>query len=73
MAWLFSLKQPNSKVTRWRLRLEIYDYEVKYKKGPQHTNADVSKIKINAIGDDLDSIFVNVGDRKERIQKKYRR
>lgn len=70
LAWLYSLKEPNSKLTRWRLRLEEYDFEIKYKKGPQNTNADaLSRIKINAIDDDLDSIFVNIGDRQERIQK----
>lgn len=63
LAWLYSLKEPNSKLTRWRLRLEEYDFEIRYKKGPQNTNADaLSRIKINAIDDDIDSILVNVDD-----------
>ncbi|EEZ97615.1 Retrovirus-related Pol polyprotein from transposon 17.6-like Protein [Tribolium castaneum] len=32
LKWLFSLKEPNSKLVRWRLRLEEFDYEIHYKK-----------------------------------------
>lgn len=43
-----SLKDPNSKLTRWRLRLEEYDYKIIYKKGKYNTNADaLSRIQIN--------------------------
>lgn len=70
LAWLYSLKEPNSKLTRWRLRLEEFDFEIKYKKGTQNTNADaLPRIRINAIEDDLDSIFVNVDDSDERVQE----
>lgn len=68
LAWLYSLKEPNSKLTRWRLRLEEYDFEIKYKKGQQNTNADaLSRVKINAIDDDLDSIIANVDENEDRI------
>lgn len=40
LTWLFSLKEPNSKLVRWRLKLEEYDYEIVYKKGTKNTNAD---------------------------------
>lgn len=50
LVWLFNLKEPNSKLVRWRLRLEEYDYEIIYKKGSLNTNADaLSRISINAI------------------------
>jgi hypothetical protein len=68
LAWLCSLKEPNSKLTRWRLRLEEYDMEIRHKKGLQNTNADaLSRIKINALDNDLDSIFVNIDDKDERL------
>lgn len=40
LQWLFSLKEPNSKLVRWRLRLEEYDYEIQYKPGTLNSNAD---------------------------------
>lgn len=47
LTWLFSLKEPNSKLVRWRLKLEEFDYEIVYKKGTENSNADsLSRIKI---------------------------
>lgn len=46
LTWIMSLKEPNSKLVRWRLKLEEFDYEVIYKKGKLNTNADaLSRIK----------------------------
>lgn len=51
LQWLFSLKEPNSKLVRQRLKLEEYDYEIIYKKGKLSTNADaLTRIQINHIG-----------------------
>ncbi|KAL1448524.1 hypothetical protein WDU94_006581 [Cyamophila willieti] len=48
LQWLFSVKDPSSKLIRWRLRLEEYEYEITYKKGKQNTNADaLSRIELN--------------------------
>lgn len=48
LTWLFSLKEPNSKLIRWRLKLEEFDYEIIYKKGNLNTNADaLSRIELN--------------------------
>lgn len=48
LTWLFSLKEPNSKLIRWRLKLEEFDYDILYKPGKQNTNADaLSRIEIN--------------------------
>lgn len=50
LIWLMNVKDPNSKLTRWRLKLEEYDYEIIHKKGKYNTNADaLSRIKINAL------------------------
>ena len=49
LTWLYSLKTPNARLIRWRLRLEEYDYIIKYKKGCENDVADaLSRIKINA-------------------------
>lgn len=64
LLWLFKLKEPNAKLTRWRLRLQEYDYEIAYKKGKLNVNADaLSRIEINAL-DDLEnaSMIVNPDD-----------
>lgn len=44
---IFNMKDPSSKLVRWRLQLEEYDYEIKYRKGSQNVVADgLSRIKL---------------------------
>lgn len=40
LLWLFNLKDPGSRLTRWRLKLEEYQYTIHYKAGTSNTNAD---------------------------------
>lgn len=40
LTWLFNIKDPGSRLVRWRLKLEEYDYEIVYKAGKNNTNAD---------------------------------
>lgn len=40
LTWLFNCKNPNSRLLRWRLKLEEYEYEIKYKPGRINANAD---------------------------------
>lgn len=40
LTWLFSVKDPGSRLLKWRLKLEEYDYEIIYKAGKENTNAD---------------------------------
>lgn len=59
LQWLMNLKEPNSRLTRWRLKLSEYDYTITYKKGKSNTNADaLSRIEIH--NEELDSIVVNI-------------
>ena len=47
LMWLMSLKEPNSKLVRWRLKLAEFEFEIVYKKGKANTNADaLSRIKL---------------------------
>lgn len=63
LTWLFSIKDPGSRLVRWRLKLEEYDYEIVYKAGKINTNADalsrppVNNIGINDSQTNLDTYF----------------
>jgi len=47
LTWLFNVKDPGSRLTRWRLKLEEYQYEIQYKPGCNNTNADaLSRIRV---------------------------
>lgn len=53
-----NLKEPNSRLTRWKLKLSEYDFTVIYKKGSSNTNADaLSRIQIN--NEETSSMIVN--------------
>lgn len=54
--WLMSLKEPNSKLVRWRLKLEEFDYDIEYKAGKINSNADaLSRIPIKVNTSELES------------------
>lgn len=38
LTWLFNCRNPNSRLMRWRLRLEEYIYEIRYKPGRVNSN-----------------------------------
>ena len=40
LTWLFSVNDPGSRLIRWRLKLEEYDYEIIHKAGRANANAD---------------------------------
>jgi hypothetical protein len=40
LMWIMNIKDPGSRLLRWRIKLEEYDYEIVYKKGALNTNAD---------------------------------
>ena len=46
LVWLMSMKDPNSKLARWKERLDEYNFEIEYKKGSLNSNADaLSRIR----------------------------
>lgn len=48
LQWLFSVKDPSSKLLRWRIKLDEYDYNIIYKKGKLNSNADaLSRIELH--------------------------
>lgn len=61
LQWVMNLKEPNSRLTRWRLKLSEYDFKVIYKQGKSNTNADaLSRIEVN--NEVTASIVVNLSE-----------
>ncbi|CAH2106577.1 unnamed protein product [Euphydryas editha] len=76
LAWLDSYKDTSSKLTRWRLRLQDFDYEIIYEKGNQNSNADaLSRIKVNATNSDNEghSMVVNIDNEKLTTKQRTER
>jgi hypothetical protein len=76
LIWIMNVKDPASRLLRWRIQLEEYDYEILYKKGALNTNADalsrtntLAKEETKTIGEDL---LENLGeDKKKQILYEY--
>lgn len=64
LQWVMSLKEPNARLTRWKLKLSEYDFTVIYKQGKHNTNADaLSRIEINNEElQDLASLIPNLSE-----------
>jgi hypothetical protein len=41
LTWVFNVKDPSSRLLRWRLKLEEYEYYIVYRPGIRNTNANV--------------------------------
>lgn len=59
--WLFNHKDPSSKLQRWRLKLEEYEYEIVYQKGKLNSAANaLSRYPVNPIypqdNDNIDTL-----------------
>jgi len=40
LTWIMNVKDPGSRLLRWRIHLEEFDYEIIHKRGSQNTNTD---------------------------------
>ena len=40
LTWMFSVNDPSSRLLRWRLLLEEFDYTIEYQAGKKNVNAD---------------------------------
>lgn len=71
LVWLWKLKEPNSKLLRWKLRLEEYDFEVIYKKGKYNSNADaLSRITLGDLNAIEDDNFSTCSNRDSEMDKR---
>lgn len=62
LQWVMTLKEANSRLTRWRLKLSEYDFSVIHKTGKANTNADaLSRVQIH--NEETSSVAVNVSEK----------
>ena len=62
LVWLSNLKEPNSKMQRWKIKLNEYNFRIDYIKGNENVVADaLSRIKITDQENDNDSIAAHDG------------
>ncbi|CAI6358323.1 unnamed protein product [Macrosiphum euphorbiae] len=60
LTYLFGIKDASSQLMRWRLQLADYDYDIKYRAGPEHSNADcLSRIRVDTERLSGTSVIVN--------------
>lgn len=57
LKWLMNHRDPSSKLQRWRLKLEEYEYEIVYRKGKLNSAADaLSRFPVNPIYPEIPNI-----------------
>jgi len=58
LVWIMNVKDPGSRLMRWRIQLTEYDYEIVHRSGAQNTNANaLSRISsVNTVEEDLAGI-----------------
>ena len=49
LVWIMNVKDPGSRLKRWRIQLAEYDYEIVHKSGSQNANADALS-RIRSVG-----------------------
>ena len=62
MKWLHSLKEPNCKLQRWRIRLNEYDFDIAYIKGKENQAADFLS-RLNVDKQEINNIEQNYSDK----------
>jgi hypothetical protein len=65
LIWIFNVKDPSSRLMRWKLLLEEYDYEIQYRAGVRNCNADsLSRYPVQCLNVNVEEI---TQERKQRI------
>jgi hypothetical protein len=65
LTWIFNVKDPSSRLMRWKLLLEEYDYEIQYRAGQRNGNADsLSRYRVHCLNINIE---VLTEERKQKI------
>jgi hypothetical protein len=72
LTWIMNVKDPSSRLLRWRIKLEEYNYEILYKKGALNTNADaLSRINEMKVEKETPLVSELNEDQKKQILYEY--
>jgi len=72
LTWIFNVKDPSSRLFRWRLKLEEYDYDIIYKPGTKNTNADaLNRINVTEVKPITEISSVPTEEEKEKILQEF--
>ena len=72
LTWVFNVKNPSSRLLRWRLKLEEYDYDIVYKPRTRHTNADgLSRINMTEVKPVTEISSVPTEKENEKILQEF--
>jgi hypothetical protein len=66
LTWIMNVKDPRSRLIRWRIQLEKYDYEIVYKKGALNTNADALSRISALVKDKAETVDKNLGEEERK-------
>jgi hypothetical protein len=67
-----NIKDPGSRLLRWRMKLEEYDYEIVYKRGALNTNADaLSRINTLVKEEAQTPVEITGEDKRRQILYEY--
>jgi hypothetical protein len=66
LVWVMNVKDPRSRLLRWGIHLEEYDYEITYRRGSQNTNADAHS-RIASVSKETERSDEFDEDRKRQI------
>jgi hypothetical protein len=65
LTWIFNVQDPSSRLMRWKLLLEEYEYEIQYRTGVRNCNADsLSRYPVQCLNVNVEEI---TDERKRRI------
>lgn len=63
LIWLNSLKEPNMKLHRWKMKLNEYDFDIEYIKGKANQVADfLSRVNINKLDEQVENSCENISN-----------
>jgi hypothetical protein len=65
LTWIFNVKDPSSRLMRWKLLLEDYDYKIQYRAGQRNCNADcLSRYPVQCLNVNVEEL---TDERKQKI------